>query len=119
MSPPSEAKLTWNLSRLLMAKNRVKLLLNMLLIAGQAIPRGGTITVDPVGEGENIGFQITATGPNAKVQPAVSALFAGDTGGEAVDAHRIQPFYAGLLARDCGVQVGVEMQGEAVVVSAK
>ena len=37
-----KTKLTWNLPRTLLPKNRVKLLLNMLLIAGQAIPRGGS-----------------------------------------------------------------------------
>jgi len=114
-----KTKLTWNLPRLLMIKNRVKLLLNMLLISGQAIPRGGMLTVDPIGEGENMGFQITAAGTNARVPPAAPALLAGDTGGEAVDAHRIQPFYTGLLARDCGVQVEVSLQGDAVVVRTK
>ena len=52
-----KTKLTWNLPRALSPKNRVKLLLNMLVIAGQAIPRGGRISVDPVGSGESMGFQ--------------------------------------------------------------
>src|SRR3979490_3545666 len=47
-----KTKLTWNLPHALLAKNRVKLLLNMLIIAGQTIPRGGKLTVDPIGEGE-------------------------------------------------------------------
>ena len=37
-----KTKLAWNLPRALLPKNRVKLLLNMLAIAGQAIPRGGS-----------------------------------------------------------------------------
>ena len=37
---------------------------------------------------------------------------------EPIDAHRIQPFYAGLLARECGMQVSIALSGEAVVVSA-
>ena len=53
-----KTKLAWNLPRVLLAKNRVKLLLNMLLIAGQAIPRGGQLTVDPVGEGDTMGFKV-------------------------------------------------------------
>jgi histidine phosphotransferase ChpT len=40
-----KTKITWNLPRVLLPKNRVKLLLNMLLIAGQSIPRGGQIVV--------------------------------------------------------------------------
>ena len=46
-------------------------------------------------------------------------LLAGEAGGEALDAHRIQPFYAGLLAQACGVKAAMAMEGEAVVVSAQ
>ena len=113
-----KTKLAWNLPRLLLAKNRVKLLLNMLLIAAQAIPRGGRLTVDPIGEGEAMGFKVSAAGVNAKVPPGVAPLLAGETV-EALDAHRIQPFYAGLLARACGLSAAAAMDGEAVVVSAQ
>jgi len=113
-----KTKLAWNPPRVLLTKNRVKLLLNMLVIAGQAIPRGGVLTVDPIGSGDNMGFRVSAAGTNAKVPPAVSALLGGETG-EGLDAHRIQPFYAGLLARACGVKATVTMEGETVVVSAQ
>jgi len=114
-----KTKLAWNLPRALSPKNRVKLLLNMLVIAGQAIPRGGRISVDPVGSGESTGFKVTAAGTNAKVPPAVPALLTGEGSGEGLDAHRIQPFYAGLLARACGVKATIAMDGEAVVLTAQ
>ncbi len=114
-----KTKLAWNLPRVLLAKNRVKLLLNLLLIAGQTIPRGGQLTVDPLGSGETLGFKITAAGANAKIQPAAAALLAGDTGSEPIDAHKIQPFYAGLLAKDCGAKTAMAMDGDAVVISAQ
>src|SRR5438270_6112304 len=44
----AKTTLNWNLPRQLLAKNRVKLLLNMLLIGTGGIPRGGTLTADPV-----------------------------------------------------------------------
>ena len=114
-----KTKITWNLPRVLMGKNRVKLLLNMLLIAGQAIPRGGQITVDPIGEGDNMGLKVLATGTNAKVLPTVPPLLAGEPGEEGLDAHRIQPFYASLLADACELKASVVMEGDAVVVSAQ
>jgi histidine phosphotransferase ChpT len=114
-----KTKLAWNLPRALLPKNRVKLLLNLLLVAGQTIPRGGRLTVDPIGAGESMGFKVSAAGVNAKVPPAVAALLAGDAGGAALDAHRIQPFYASLLAQASGVKVAMAMEGEAVVVSAQ
>src|SRR6201991_716803 len=58
-------QISWNLPRLLLPKNRVKLLLNMLIIAQQTIPRGGVLTVDGVGEGEAMGFRVNAAGLNA------------------------------------------------------
>jgi histidine phosphotransferase ChpT len=114
-----KTKLAWNLPRLLLAKNRVKLLLNMLLIAGQTIPRGGQLTVDPIGAGDSIGFKISAAGTNAKFLPAVPALLAADGGPDPLDAHRIQPFYAGLLANACGLKATIAMEGDAVVVAAQ
>jgi histidine phosphotransferase ChpT len=112
-----KTKLAWNLPRLLLPKNRVKLLLNMLLIAGQSIPRGGKLTVDPIGEGESIGFKVSATGTNAKIPPT-AALLSGEGEAEGLDAHRIQPFYTGLLAKACGVTAAIAMDGEAVVITA-
>ncbi|HEX5509608.1 MAG TPA: histidine phosphotransferase family protein [Pseudolabrys sp.] len=113
-----KTKLAWNLPRALLPKNRVKLLLNLLLIAGQAIPRGGQLTVDSLGSGETMGFKIRAAGTNARIPPAVPALLAVQPG-EGVDAHRIQPFYAGLLAQAAGVAASITMDGDAVVLTAQ
>src|SRR6202171_536159 len=113
-----KTKLTWNLARVLLPKNRVKLLLNMLIIAGQTVPRGGMLTVDPIGEGETMGFRIAAAGLNARIPQAVPALLEGTSESGSVDAHAIQPFYAGLLARACGLKVNLEAEGDAIIVAA-
>lgn len=113
-----KVKLTWNLPRALLPKNRVKLLLNMLVVAGNAIPRGGTLTLDPVGAGESVTFRITAAGLNARVPPAIPGLLAGGSTGDTIDAHAIQPFYTGLLARACGLTATIAAEGEAIIVAA-
>jgi len=105
--------LVWNLPRVLVAKNRVKLLLNMLLVASGSIPHGGTLTADPMGEG----YRVTARGPNARLAPATADLLAG-TPAEPVSAHAIQPLYTGILARDCGFAISARLDGDAVVVTA-
>jgi histidine phosphotransferase ChpT len=109
-------KITWNLPRELRPKNQVKLLLNMLLVAAGAIPRGGTLTVDPV-EGSP-GFRIVAAGLNARVTPTTVELLLG-TSGQTVDAHGVQPFYTGILARDCGLSVTAAAEGDTIVVAAR
>ncbi len=112
-------KLTWNLQRALLPKNRVKLLLNMLIVGAGAIPRGGTLTADPIGSGETMGFKITATGINARIQQAVPGLLEGQPETGVVDAHAIQPFYTGLLARACGLTVGLTAEGDTVTVATR
>jgi len=109
-------KITWTLARELRPKNQVKLLLNMLLIAAGAIPRGGTLAVGQI-EGA-AGFRIVAAGLNARVTPATVELLAGNPA-QNVDAHGIQPFYTGLLARDCGLTVTAAPEGETIVVAAR
>jgi histidine phosphotransferase ChpT len=108
--------IAWNLPRLLLPKNRVKLLLNMLIIAQQTIPRGGTLTVDPIGEGESMGFKVTATGLNARLPQNIADLLSSQTAG--VDAHAVQPYYTRLLAEACGLKVALASEGEAVVATA-
>ncbi len=112
-------KLVWNLPRAFLPKNRVKLLMNMLVVAMQTIPRGGTLAVDPIGEGEALGFRITASGLNSRIPQAIVGLLEGQPEGGSVDAHAIQPFYTGLLARACGLTLGLATEGETVVLSTR
>jgi histidine phosphotransferase ChpT len=91
----------------------------MLVIATQTIPRGGTLTVDAVGEGETIGFRIVAAGLNARIPQHIPLLLEGSSESGTVDAHAIQPFYTGLLARACGVGVGLMAEVETIVVATR
>jgi histidine phosphotransferase ChpT len=119
MMEDDKTKLTWKLTRVLLPKNRVKLLLNLLLLATGTIPRGGSLAVEGVGEGDTMGFKITTTGMNARIPQAVPGLVTGETGGNPVDAHAIQPFYTGMLARACNLTVTLAPEGESIVLTAR
>ena len=119
MLEDDKTKLKWGLPRVLLPKNRVKLLLNLLLLGSGTIPRGGNLAIEPIGEGDTMGFKVTASGLNARIPQAVPGLVAGETGGNPVDAHAIQPFFTGLLARTCGMSVTLAPEGEAIVLTAR
>ncbi len=112
-------KLSWNLSSALLPKNRVKLLLNMILVAAHSIPRGGIVAVEGDGPPEAMTFKISARGLNARIPQAVPALLAGFPERGVVDAHAIQPFYTGLLGRAGGLAVSIEADGDAIIVAAR
>ncbi|RJF63766.1 histidine phosphotransferase ChpT [Rhodopseudomonas palustris] len=112
-----KTKITWNLPRLLLAKNRVKLLLNMLIIAQQTIPRGGTLTVEPVGDGEALSFRVISAGLNVRTPQNVVDMLSGRHAGP-IESHGVQPYYTRLLAEACGLTVTLAPEGDTLVVSA-
>jgi len=115
----AKTNVVWNLPCQLLPKNRVKLLLNMLLVAVGTISRGGTLKVDPVPDGEAMtGFAVTAEGLNARLSPATVELLTGSAA-QPVDAHTIQPLYAGILARDCGLTLSAAGQAGVVALTAR
>ncbi|MGJ4999575.1 histidine phosphotransferase ChpT [Bradyrhizobium sp. HKCCYLR20261] len=113
----AKTSITWNLPRLLLPKNRVKLLLNMMVVAQQTIPRGGMLTVDPIGEGETMSFRVAATGLNARLPQNIVNLLSGELQ-STVDAHAVQPYYTRMLAEACGLKVTLAADGPAMVVQA-
>jgi histidine phosphotransferase ChpT len=106
--------------RLLMAKNLVKLLLNLILLATAAVPRGGSVKVVVSVEGDKDAprFTLRSSGPSARVPPAFEKLVPGDIAELTVDAQSVQAYYTGLLARACGMTVAAALDGADVVVTA-
>jgi histidine phosphotransferase ChpT len=112
-----KADIAWEVPRLLMAKNRVKLLLNLILLANQCVPRGGLITVSMTGEASNPTFELKVTGSTTKVPSLVLDLTSGREP-ERIDAHTVQPVYTILLARESGMNLEVIKQDDGVRITA-
>ncbi|HEY4985901.1 MAG TPA: histidine phosphotransferase family protein [Bradyrhizobium sp.] len=113
----AKTSIVWNLPRVLLPKNRVKLLLNMMVIAQQTIPRGGVITVNPIGDGETTSFRLMAAGLNARLPQNIADILSG-AHAAAVDAHAVQPYYTRLLAQACGLNVTLAVEAEGISVTA-
>ncbi|MDD7911941.1 MULTISPECIES: histidine phosphotransferase ChpT [Pseudovibrio] len=109
-----KADLVWEVERLLLPKNKVKLLLNLILIVNQCIPRGGTITVQMENGAEAPKFILTAEGKNARIPAMISEVLGGQEP-ERIDAHTVQPIYAVLLADEAEMAVSLETDGEKIM----
>ena len=112
MMEDDKTKLTWNLPRVLLPKNRVKLLLNLLLLAGGTIPRGGSLDDRADRRGGHDGLQDHVDRPQCPDRPGGARRWSPARPENPVDAHAIQPFYTGLLARACGLTVTLAPEGE-------
>lgn len=105
--------LAWTLPPGFMAKDRVKLLLVLVALAAQVIPRGGSVTAAVAGDR----LTATATGPMLRPQAGLDGLLAG-TPEAPLDAHTIVAFYAGLIARQSGLAATITRDGDVVVLAA-
>jgi histidine phosphotransferase ChpT len=112
-------KIVWTAPRLLMPKNKVKLVLNLCLIAAATVPRGGVIEVRIIGDGgDTTEIRLDAKGPNARLANHVQSLVAGAPESDSVDAHGIQAFYTGLVARASNMDVRIHATADGVSVAA-
>jgi histidine phosphotransferase ChpT len=110
--------LEWKGSRWLLPKNKVKLLLNLLLTANGCIPRGGRLAVEISGTDQAPVFTLTAAGPMLRVPPKFLELHSGNRPDEPIDAHSVQPYYTLLLAREGGMTIGIRASADEIVLTA-
>jgi histidine phosphotransferase ChpT len=111
-------ELIWNGPRALLPKNKVKLLLNLILVANAAIPRGGKLVVTLESPETEPRFSLSASGPMLRVPPKFLELHSGHKPEEPIDAHSVQPYYTLLLAREAGMTISIHATAEEIVLSA-
>lgn len=114
-----KADLFWHIEPVLLPKNKVKMLLNLLLIAAGSVPRGGEmhVSLDGAPMGEE-GVIIKTSGKKTLIPHGAANLLAGTPEDGRIDAQVIQPYYAGLLARESGLVAKIEMIDDEVIISA-
>ncbi len=110
-------ELAWLGERVLLPKNQVKLLLNLVLVALAAIPRGGKITVRLEDLHAKPRFSLTSSGPMLRVPPKFLELHSGRPSEEPIDAHSVQAYYTLLLAREAQMTISIHATPEEVVLA--
>ena len=109
-----KVKLDWQAPRENRPKQQVKLVLNMMLMAMAAIPRGGLVTITVEGDA----FTSRAVGDRAKVPETIAQVLDGTLELTTLDARLVQPYYAKQLARSAGLALSMVLDGADVVVKA-
>jgi len=96
-------ELVWSTPAVKMPRPAVRVIVNLLLIANECLPRGGKVEITASKQGDGGEIVVSATGPRAKLKEATSAALRGE--GEELSGHTIQPTLTGLLARQGGVEL--------------
>ncbi len=100
-----KAELTWEGPRVLLPKNKVKLILNLMIVANAAIPRGGKVAVKLEEPETNLRISIKSSGPMLRVPPKFLELHSEGKPSEPIDAHSIQAYYTLLMASEAKMEI--------------
>lgn len=107
-----KSELVWSAPAVKMPRPAVRVIVNLLLIANECLPRGGKVEITASKQGDGGEVIVTATGPRGKLKEATLQALNG--AGEELTGHTIQPTLTGLLARQGGVELSArETPGEA------
>lgn len=116
-SADNKTEIEWQGPRAIIPKNKVKLLLNLFLVAYGAIPRGGSISVVLENLETAPAFTLVARGKMVRVPPKFLEIQGGALT-EAVDAHSIQPYYTVLLADEADMTISATVGPDEVTFAA-
>jgi histidine phosphotransferase ChpT len=105
-------ELVWNAPAVAMPRPAVRVIVNLLLIANECLPRGGTVELTAEKQGDSGEVIVTAKGPRAKLKETTAAALQGDAG--ELSGHTIQPTLTNLLAKQGGVEISTRVSEEKV-----
>jgi histidine phosphotransferase ChpT len=83
----------------------LKVMLNMLMIAGECLPKGGVVQVNAAHASEGVEITILSLGPRAMLKAETAACLAGQAPEDGYQGYNILPALTSLMARQAGVQL--------------
>ena len=100
-----KVKVDWQVQSHSVGRSIVKILANLVLIAADCIPRGGSLTVEVIDQNEAQTLKLIAKGDRAKLNDDVGRALKDELDSDELNPRSIQPFLTGLLAREEDLQV--------------
>ena len=110
----SKPDLIWDIDTDGIDKDRARILLNLVMLAVQAAPRGGSVTISRTGHGTGAEFKLSSQGPKTRLDAAVERALAGKAPEDGFDGRSIQPLYTSLLTRDINGALSTSVEEDTV-----
>ncbi len=93
-------------------KTAMRLVLNLIIIGGASLIRGGELAVRMVPSGAGWRVDLTASGPTVKIDEQVVSILRGEGTVEDIETRLVQPLYTSLLAKALGSHIDIGLADE-------
>ncbi|ALE03557.1 histidine phosphotransferase ChpT [Bartonella ancashensis] len=114
-----KAVLRWQVPSLLLPKDEVKLLLNLLLVANMVIPRAGEIIVTVIQDAAIRSLFFEIHGKILRVPSYFVDLYSGRVPREPVDARTVQFYYTVHLAEISAMKISTYESGDHIILESR
>jgi histidine phosphotransferase ChpT len=107
-------ELTWDLQLDSAPRAAARILMNLILVGLDSLPRGGSLVVSGSQDGDRLSLSVTASGLRAALKPAVRAGLAGELPEGGFDGRSVQPYLAFLTASSARAELAARESSERI-----
>ncbi|MEM0986146.1 MAG: histidine phosphotransferase family protein [Pseudomonadota bacterium] len=102
----------WDIEADHLSFSHARLMMNLVLIGIDSLPRGGVIGVKIRNASEGLQITVSARGMRARVNPHVTAAIEGTEPEDGWSARTIQPLFARMIADNLGARIAATAVGD-------
>jgi len=106
----------WDIETDHLSYSHARLMMNLVLIAVDCLPRGGVIAVKIRNEGAGMSLVINAKGTRARLRDDTAQGLAGNAPEDGWSGRSVQPAFAKMIAEGLGAEVMAKAIGEEEIV---
>lgn len=113
----TKIKLDWpdshtDASGISISQKMARLILNLMIIAGASLIRGGTLSIRLSADDHEKQITVTATGETIKVDPDTQTILRGDGDESMLSPKSAQPFLAAKIASEVGATLDFDLHAD-------
>lgn len=112
-------ELVWLVKVASVPRAGARLIMNLMLVGVDCLPRGGIVEVSAAQDGDRLTISIVSTGMRAALKPSVRAGLSGELPEGGFDGRSVQPYLAFLTAAGCRAELAARESDERVEVIAR
>lgn len=104
----SKVTLKWETTALGLPRGALKLLLNLALVVGEGLIRGGALSIFIHPSADGLTMEISAQGPRVLFSDATIAAIEGTLSEDTLEPRTAPAYLAGIVARDLGAELTID-----------
>lgn len=108
--------LDWKIDAQSLSPTHYRLIMNMILVGIECLPRGGTLTPEVLPVEDSLTIIVTARGTRAKIRDDIAGPINGEVPEGGWSARTIQPLFTRIIAGQFGTSVSVTQPADEEII---